>query len=580
MTPKYHSQPVQQVLKGIAAAPGLVEGPVAIWQKEIIQVPFRNGCDPAKELARLSDAIDLAREELNELCQKLIAENIAEEAGVFEAQVMMLDDPELMSYVNDKLQQGLNGEAAWMDSIEFFASEIASIPNPTLSARAADLRDIGQRALKHLLGRVTPGSIQFSQSSVLVSVDLAPSETAALDKKKILAICTAHGGPTSHSAILAKALGIPAVVGLGEDLLSLCDGVPLLVDGSRGEVIAFPDEETITHFKTRCVDAAGLANEELKIANLPAVSVDGHKLEMVANVGCVDDTICALENGAEGIGLLRTEFLFLERQIAPDEEEQLSDYRKILDIMGDRPVVVRTIDIGGDKDISYLDLGHEDNPFLGWRAIRMCLDKPDFFKVQLRALLRSSFGHHLRIMFPMIATLAEVRRAKAFLEEARKEVVSKGQLIAEDIQVGIMVEIPSSAIMADQFAREVDFFSIGTNDLTQYTLAAERTNQKVAYLSDPCHPAVLRQIQNVIRAGHQNGIWIGVCGELAGDPDAIPFLMGMRLDEFSMSPKSIPHAKSIVRNWSFKQAKQLAKEVLQLDSASAVRECVRSWHPV
>ena len=578
MTPNYQNQPMQQVLKGIAAAPGLAEGPAAIWQKEKILVPRRFGCNPVKDLERLSSAVDFAREEIKELRQKLSDENLEEEAGVFDAQSMMLDDPELMMLVESKLQEGLNAEAAWMDSIEFYAGEIARIANPTLSARAADLKDIGQRVLKHMLGRGTSGSIHLSQASVLVSVDLSPSETAALDKKKILAICTAEGGPTSHSAILAKALGIPAVVGLGETVLSLCDGVPLLVDGSRGEVIAFPDAEKIRHFKTRCRDAAELSNVEQKFANEPAASLDGHRVEMVANVGCVDDTICALENGAEGIGLLRTEFLFIERQTAPDEEEQLGEYKKILDIMGDLPMVVRTIDIGGDKEISYLDLGHEDNPFLGWRAIRMCLDKPDFFKVQLRALLRASFGHHLRMMFPMIATLDEVRRTKVFLEEVRQEVVSEGYPIAEDIQVGIMVEIPSTAILADQFAREVDFFSIGTNDLTQYTMAAERTNQKVAYLSDPCHPAVLRQIQNVIWEGHKNGIWIGVCGELAGDPDAIPFLLGMGLDEFSMSPKAIPHAKSIVRQWSFEQAKQLAAEVLELDSASAVRARVRSWH--
>jgi phosphoenolpyruvate-protein phosphotransferase len=353
----------------------------------------------------------------------------------------------------------------------------------------------------------------------------------------------------------------------------------LLVDGDRGEIIAYPDKITLRDFQTRRRKALRLARAEEAEAHEPAITRDGHQVRVVANVGNPEDAVAALEFGAEGIGLLRTEFLYLDRTMAPDEEEQLAAYNSVLGVMETRPVVVRTLDVGGDKELPYLDLGRESNPFLGWRAIRMCLDQPDFFKVQLRALLRASPGHDLHIMFPMITTLDEVRQAKTLLDEARREVQAAGHPIAETIQVGIMVEVPSVAILADLFASEVDFLSIGTNDLTQYTMAAERTNDRVAHLSDACHPAVLRQIQHVVAAGHQAGIWIGVCGELAGDPEAVPILLGLEVDELSMSPASIPRIKGTIRRWSLQVVQRLASEVINLDSAVAVRRLVRSHQP-
>jgi phosphoenolpyruvate-protein phosphotransferase len=412
-----------------------------------------------------------------------------------------------------------------------------------------------------------------------VARDLTPSDTARLDKTFVLGFCTAEGGPTSHTAILAKALGLPAVVGIGEAALSIPNQAPLLVNGTTGEVVVNPDRATRQLFEVEQQKDQELARVALAEAGRPAVTIDGRHVEIAANVGNPQDAETALEYGAEGIGLLRTEFLYLDRAMAPDEEEQLSAYNEILDSMGERPVIARTLDVGGDKELPYIDLGREANPFLGWRAIRMCLDQPDMFKIQLRALLRASPGHDLRIMFPMIATVKEVRDAHALLDEARREVQESGAETAPSIQVGIMVEVPSVVVMADQFAKEVDFFSIGTNDLTQYTMAAERTNDKVARLLDHCHPAILRQVKMVITAAHNAGIWVGLCGEMAGDPDAIPILLGLELDEFSMAPPRIPHAKAILRTWSMDDACELAAAALAMEDAFEVRALVRKHQP-
>jgi len=429
---------------------------------------------------------------------------------------------------------------------------------------------------RKLMGRGDEAGLRLSLPSVVVARDLAPSQTAGLRRDLVLAFCTAEGGPTSHTAILARALGLPAVVGLGKQILSLPPGTELLVDGGQGEVVAGPSESEAREFRDRGEAEDERSKAELAQAAEPAVTLDGHRVEIVANVGSPEDAATALRCGAEGIGLLRTEFLYLDRRQAPTEDEQTKAYDSILDVMESRPVVARTLDVGGDKDLPYIDLGTEANPFLGWRAIRMCLDRPEFFLTQLRALLRAGVGHDLRIMFPMVSTLEEVRKARALLQEARRQLEDEGLRAAEPVQVGIMVEVPSVAVLADLFAKEVDFFSIGTNDLTQYTLAAERTNDRVAHLSDALHPAVIRQIARVIEAGHERGIWVGVCGELAGDPEGIPILLGLRLDEFSMAAPLIPRAKAILRRWSVTGAKRLAEAALRLDTAQAVRSLVQS----
>lgn len=565
-------------LKGIPASGGLASGPAFFFKPEEVGVKREFISDTKAELNRLETARDEARNQLEDLREKTKAEASAEEAAIFDAHAMFLDDPSLLDMVEETVKvQKVNVEAAWSDSIENFAEQMEMMGDAYFSARATDIRDVGKRVLRILSGESETDLSSLAIPSIIFAQDLTPSDTARLDKKYVLGFATAEGGPTSHTAILAKALGLPAVVGLGAGLTQIGIGTILLLDGGSGELIVEPDEETKKRYYLLNGAASSLAKRELEVAHEHAVTKDGQQVEIVANVGGPSDAITALEYGAEGIGLFRTEFLFLERTTAPTEEEQLTAYRSVLDVMERRPVVVRTLDVGGDKQVDYLDLGKEANPFLGWRAIRMCLDRPDFFKIQLRALLRSSPGHNLRIMFPMIATLDELRRAKALLAEARTEVIAADYPIAENIQVGIMVEIPAVVMMADQFAKEVDFFSIGTNDLTQYTMAAERTNEKMAYLADPCHPAVIRQIKRVIEEGHKANIWVGVCGEMAGDPEAAPILLGLGLDEFSMAAPSIPHLKAILRELSFSDAKGLAETVLNLENGNAVRDYVREF---
>jgi phosphoenolpyruvate-protein phosphotransferase len=549
---------------------------VFVWKKDQVRALTRTGCDPLSERSRLDTAIQRACQQIGALAENLAVSSLDDEAAVFNAHIMLVEDKALRKKVDQQLDTCVNAEAAWSEAVESFARQLEGLSDPTLSLRGADLRDVGERVLRILLGAEAGMQIQLDQAVVVVARDLSPSETVSLDRSKVLGFCTAEGGPTSHTAILAKALALPAVVGLGESILGLENGTLVLVDGHAGQVIADPDESAQESFRRQAARAGLNVQADIASAGEPAVTLDAVRLEIVANVGNVADACTALEHGAEGIGLLRTEFLFLERSSSPSEEDQFQSYSRILDVMGGRPVVARTLDAGGDKEIPFLAQTREANPFLGWRAIRLCLGEPEFFKTQLRALLRASPGHDLRIMFPMIATLEEVRAARRLLEDAREEVLLRGQPVADHIQIGIMVEIPSVVVLADLFAREVDFFSVGTNDLTQYSLAADRTNQKVSHLSDHCHPAILRQLHSATRAAHAAGIWIGICGEMGGDPDAVPILVGLGLDELSMSPSRIPAAKRIIRSWDSKLARGVAEACLQMDSAQAVRQFVRS----
>jgi len=566
---------VSAVFSGVPAAPGMERGPALVLSKETLVIPRETGKSPEKEKSRLALAVQQAAEKIGALADKLKADNLEEEAAVFGAHILLIQDKSLHRRVNQQLDQGINVEAAWADSVETIAGQLESLPDPTLSLRAIDLRDAGEGVLKILLGK-NDGVLSIPEPSIIVADDLTPSETVSMDKAMLLGFCTSKGGPTSHTAILAKALGIPAVVSLGDSLQTIETGQILLLNGDTGEVVVSPDAETEAQFAQQANQAQQRAEADMLAAFQPATTLDGFHVEVAANIGNADDASKALELGAEGVGLLRTEFLFLERATSPNEEEQFQVYQQIFDVMGDRPVVVRTLDAGGDKAIPYLNTEPEENPFLGWRAIRLCLSQPEFFKVQLRALLRAGVGHDLRIMFPMIATLQEVRDAKQLLQEARDELLAKGLPAAENIQVGIMVEIPSVAVMADLFAREVDFFSLGTNDLTQYTLAADRTNPKITHLSDYCHPAILRLIQQTTQAAHAAGIWVGVCGEMAGDQEALPLLLAIGLDEVSMSPTLIPRSKRLIRSLDRQALGQILNEAVRLVSAEAVRELVRT----
>jgi phosphoenolpyruvate-protein phosphotransferase len=566
------------VLQGLPAAPGLAKGQ-AQWQKltEAHTPPGTSG-EPETERRRLEEARRRATAQLRELAAQLRTRLGAPEAAVLEAQAMFPDDPALVRKAETAIEAGLSADAAWKAATDEFAQALDALPDETLRARAADVRDVRQRVIDILLGTQT--GMELERPVVLLARDLTPSQTASLDPSKVLAFCTMEGGSTSHTAILAKALGIPAVVGIGETLRQIQPDDRLLVDGHAGVVTLNPDVEMERAFDADAQRADHLRDRETQLAHEPALTKDGHRVLIAANIAGQDDALLARDQGAEGVGLLRTEFLFLGRERLPDEDTQTRIYSGVLDAMGSRPVVVRTLDIGGDKEVSYYDFGAETNPFLGYRAIRISLDHPDDFRVQLRALLRAGVDHDLRIMFPMIATLEEVRQAKGLLQRSRLELLDAGYAISEMPGVGIMVEIPSAVVLADRLVSEVDFLSIGTNDLTQYMFAAERGNKNVSALSDPCHPAMLRAIRSVADAAHAAHKPVAVCGEMAGDPDAIPLLLGLGMDELSMAPVLIPHAKAVIRGWTLDAASRLALASLQLDSDKSVRAAIAQANPV
>lgn len=559
---------------GVPASPGYAIGPAMPLHFAEPKVERRAIDDTAAEWARFQAALDVVRESTRQLRDQVAQSANNYDAAIFDAHLMFLNDPELM----DQTRQGIlgehvNAEWAWRNVIDASAAAFESIDDEYMRQRAADVRDIGRQVLAQLTGQSAAPVME--QAGILVAVDLAPSDTARLDRSLVLGICTERGGPTSHSAILARTLGIPAVVGLGPIVMQVAEGTPLVIDGQTGQVWVNPAKKLITEYTAR-LNGWREARDKARAASMaPAILQDGLAIEVVANIGNPDDARAAISNGAEGVGLLRTEFLFLDRRDAPTEQEQFEAYDAIGDVMGTRPVIVRTLDVGGDKPLAYLDLGHEDNPFLGQRAIRLCLNRPEIFKTQLRAILRASFGRNFKIMFPMIADVSELRRATALLAEAQAELRAEGVPLADRVDVGIMVEIPAAAVLAHAFAANVDFFSIGTNDLTQYTLAAERGNAAVAHLQDALHPAVLIQIRQTVQAAEAAGKWVGVCGELAGDPLAIPVLLGLGVKELSMASGSIPRAKQIIRGLSLAEAQRLAAQVLKLDNAEAVRDLLR-----
>ncbi|HVB24664.1 MAG TPA: phosphoenolpyruvate--protein phosphotransferase [Ktedonobacteraceae bacterium] len=565
-----------KTIQGMGASEGIAVGPVFRYEVHRLVVDRRQVDDVKHEATRLDAALAQARQELQRLSAQAQADIGADEAAIFEAHAMFLDDPELLERVHTTIETlQMNAEYAWQEGTEHYIAALRAIGDEYLSARAADVEDVAQRVQRILQGGGTQ-SITLTEPVVIVANDLTPSDTVTLEKTKVLAFCTATGGPTSHVAILAKALGIPAVVGLGEEANQLATTAQVIVDGTSGEVLIGPDEATIAGYRQRAGSLSQKRQGALKSTGQPAVTLDGVRVEVVANIGSPADAIEALQYGAEGIGLLRTEFLFLERETGPDEDEQTAVYRAIFQIMGRRPVVVRTLDIGGDKPASYLSTISEMNPFLGVRGARLSLTHTDVFQAQLRALLRAGAGHNLKIMFPMIATLEEVYAVQEQVEQARAMLEASGMDYAQKVEIGIMVEVPSAALMADVLAKTVDFFSIGTNDLAQYTLAADRTNAGVSKLADALHPSVLRLIRVVIEAAHAQGKWVGLCGELAGNPLATPVLLGLGLDEFSMTPKAIPVVKQTIRHFSASEVRNIAEHALALSSATEVRAYLES----
>lgn len=569
-----------KTITGIPASYGIAIGPAFVYQRVELEIRRETIDDTDLEWARFESAQVTARTQLDEIYLKAEKESGDEHAAIFKAQLMMLDDPELIGAVKTVVfEQKIKVESALADAVENYAGMLEALEDEYLSARALDIRDVGARMLRILLGVSDTPAKDLSLPSIIIADDLTPSDTILLDKTYVLGFCTAKGGATSHTAILARSLGIPAVVGAGNTVQHLRNGIQLIVDGDSGEVIVDPDAPTLSEYHLRQDKSLLIKEKASEVAHQPAITSDGHQVEIVANIGNVEDARAALEAGAEGVGLLRSEFLYLERSSLPTEEEQYQSYKAIADTFGELPVILRTLDVGGDKEIPYIDLPKEDNPFLGVRAIRLCLNRPQLFKPQLRAALRAGQGNNLKLMFPMVASVEEVVQAKSLLEECRRELEQEGHLIQDKMEVGIMIEIPAAAIIADQLAEVVDFFSIGTNDLSQYTMAADRTNAKVAQIASGFQPAVFRLIKQVIDAAHARGKWVGLCGEMAGELIAIPILLGLGLDEFSMNPPAIPYAKLLIQSISLEKAKAVAELALNQLNSNEIRALVLELIP-
>ena len=561
-----------KTLSGFGVSPGFAAGEIYSYDVEQISVQRKESANPQNEHDRLAAVLEAAKKELEAVLTQAIHSVGEKEAEIFSVQLLILEDPELLDNVAQIINtQGCNAEFAWFEGTEYYANLLSQIDDPYLAARSADVRDVAQRVLRLLTGKVLAVHA-LKKPVILVAEELTPSDTVTLDKSKLLAFCTAKGGPTSHVAILSKALGIPAISGLGEHLSEIRSSRFAVVDGSTGDIILDPDESTLHAYRQRSEETLAKFEAALALAIAPALTLDGHAVEVVANIGSAGDARQALTFGAEGVGLLRTEFLFLDRESEPDEQEQFLVYRQILEIFEQKPVVVRTLDIGGDKPAPYLKIDPELNPFLGVRGTRLALAYPRVFQTQLRALLRAGQGHNLKVMFPMVSTLAEIEAIYRHLDQARADLSARGEEFADNIEIGIMVEVPSAALMADVLAKHVDFFSIGTNDLTQYTLACDRTNAGVTSLADALDPAVLRLIHMVAQAAHENGRWVGLCGELAGDPLAAAVLLGLGIDEFSMNPRAVPYVKETLRRLRLEDAQRLAEAALQMASSQEVRQ--------
>jgi phosphoenolpyruvate-protein phosphotransferase/dihydroxyacetone kinase phosphotransfer subunit len=565
------------VVRGVAASEGIAVGPAFIYRPEVV-VERRVVDDAGAEWERFRAAVEEAKEQLVAVQAGAAVRVGAENARIFEAHREFLNDPEVLGGVEAGIKnERLNAELALKETIEGLADELEKLGDELLGQRAVDLRDVGNRVIRILGGEEQELGIRLSEQAVVIAHDLTPSDTAQVSPDLVLGLCTSLGGATSHTAILARAQGLPAVVGLGEAIMSIADGTMLIVDGDEGKIWVEPEPSLVEEYQKR--RAVLIAEQEAArtLAAQPAITGDGRQVEVAANIGDVAGARSAIENGAEGVGLLRTEFLYLDRATPPGEDEQAAAYAAIADALQGWPVIIRTLDIGGDKPAPYLDMPQELNPFLGWRAIRFCLDRPELFKTQLRAILRAAHGRNIKAMFPMVTTVEEVRRARTLLDESREELAASGVAHAESLEVGIMVETPSAALIADRLISEVDFFSIGTNDLTQYTTAVDRTNKDVAGLFDSLHPAVLRLIKTVIEAAHAADKRAGMCGEMAGHPAAIPILIGLGLDEFSMAPVAIPRAKQLIRSLSYAEMQDLAEMALTLDTATAVREMTKPF---
>ncbi len=555
---------MKPTLQGIAASDGIAIAKVYTLTEPDLSFTKISVEDTDKEISRLEEALVVSTKEI-ELIKETALKNLGEEeAQVFEAHLMVLSDPELVGQVKDAItSQKVNAEHALKEVSDMFISIFAGMEdNPYMQERAADIRDVSKRILANLLGVKIPSPATIKDEVVVVAGDLTPSDTAQLNRQYVKAFVTDIGGRTSHSAIMARSLEIPAIVGTKEITSLAKDGDLIIIDGLSGDVFLNPSDDVVAEYRAKAEAFAAQQAEWEKLKDADTFTKDGHQVELAANIGTPKDLEGVINNGAEGVGLYRTEFLYMDSHDMPTEEDQFEAYKAVLEGMNGKPVVVRTMDIGGDKELPYLPLPHEMNPFLGYRAIRISLNEPEMFRTQLRALLRASVYGKLRIMFPMIATLNDFRGAKALLLEEKAKLVAEGIAVSDDIQVGIMIEIPAAAVLAHQFAKEVDFFSIGTNDLIQYTMAADRMNERVSYLYQPYNPSILTLIKHVIDSAHKEGKWAGMCGEMAGDQTAVPLLVGLGLDEFSMSASSVLKTRSLISKLTLEEMKALADKAI------------------
>ena len=565
-------------IQGISGSRGVAVGNVYRYIQEEIVIPDYTVADDKveEEIGKFAAAMAATLKQLDTIRQKALDEMGPEEAAIFEAHMQIAQDPSLSDGIKSLVESShTNVVAATAQTIETFANIFLGMEDPYMRERGADIKDIGDRLMRNMLGMNPRGLSHISGEVILVAQDLAPSDTASLDKNVVKGIVTAAGGPTSHAAIMARTLEIPAVMGVG-DIESFVDGDRAVVLGTDGIVEMNPSDADWDEYTNQ----AAAFQEELKrlreSANLEAITTDGHHVELFGNIGKAKDAKNALTMGAQGIGLYRTEFLYMENDELPAEDVQFEEYKKVAQDMKGKPVIIRTMDIGGDKELKCLDLPSEMNPFLGYRAIRISLNRPDIFKVQLRALLRASAFGDIHIMYPMIASVEEVKQANAMLDECKDELTAEGKEFNKDIKVGIMIEVPAAAVISPILAKYVDFFSIGTNDLCQYTLAVDRMNEAIGSLYQPLHPGVIRLIKHVIDASHEQGKFTGMCGELASDPVATMILLGLGLDEFSMTASSIPLIKNILRSVSKAECEEVANKALTMDTAEEITGYAKS----
>ncbi|EAW7106617.1 phosphoenolpyruvate--protein phosphotransferase [Listeria monocytogenes] len=565
-------------LKGIAASDGIAIAKAYLLVEPDLSYEKTEVTDVESEVKRFESALEVSRTELSMIREKAAKDLGEDKAQIFDAHLLVLNDPELTGPIEESIKNSkTNAETALQETTDMFIGMFESMDNEYMRERAADIKDVRKRVLSHLLGVTIPNPALIDEEVVVVAADLTPSDTAQLNRNFVKGFVTDIGGRTSHSAIMARSLEIPAVVGTKEVTASVAKNDIVIIDGLEGNVIIHPTEEQIAHYEKIKSDFALQQAEWDKLKNEKTVSKDGVHVELAANIGTPNDLEGVISNGGEAVGLYRTEFLYMGRDNFPTEEEQFEAYKAVVSGMDGKSVVVRTLDIGGDKTLPYLELPEEMNPFLGFRAIRLCFANEELFRTQLRALLRASVHGNLKIMFPMIATVNEFRQARDILLDEKAKLKAAGTEVSDSIELGIMIEIPAAAVLADQFAKEVDFFSIGTNDLIQYTMAADRMNERVSYLYQPYNPSILRLVKMVIDASHKEGKWTGMCGEMAGDQTAVPLLLGLGLDEFSMSASSILKSRSLIKRLDQSEMVKLAEEALNKSTAEEVVELVEKY---